>query len=281
MPIYIVKCRGHYAEWSTIVDALITKFMTLDDFKKYYADRYGLDGINPNSSFLERIARADGPTGCSALDGETWKSMVAFNRCGPNETRLTEDEMWAKYGPHTKESDTTADATVPDDKEAEIRRIAEEDRAERIHLRHSALDALLREVDAHDIGVPLRLSFTQQGGGKWPLWYFPHTLLSFGYFPSEYSEDVGYIPPEHVKRQADAITVRYDAAPRLAAIVRLLLEDAKHVREMITNLCAHTCEGREVYSKNLRHASNCFSTEFDGDIFERIENIAKGESNGT
>lgn len=100
MPNYIVKCRGHYAEWSTVVDAPVTRFMTLDQFAAYYRTEYGERGMD---DLPARLDRADGPNACSAYTGESWASMVAFNRCGPRETRLTEDEIWAKYGPDAPE----------------------------------------------------------------------------------------------------------------------------------------------------------------------------------
>lgn len=94
MPKYIVKCRDHYAEWSTIVDAPTTRFMPLEVFKEYYRNEYGAYGME---ALPERLARADA-TGCSSRD-ETWLQLLQGNRAGEDEDELSENQLWLQYGP--------------------------------------------------------------------------------------------------------------------------------------------------------------------------------------
>ena len=100
MPKFIVKHRDHYAEWSTVVDAPVTNFMSLPEMEKHVAFRYGQEGLD---ALPPRIKRAD-ETGSSSLYGDTWESCVQFNRAGPGETRLDADGLWDRYGPKEERS---------------------------------------------------------------------------------------------------------------------------------------------------------------------------------
>lgn len=88
MPRYIIKLDDHYLEWSTIVDAPVTYGMTLEQFKHYYKDEYGAEGMR---RLGERLQRVD-DHGCSAF-GETLDALLAFNRAGVGETCLTKEQI--------------------------------------------------------------------------------------------------------------------------------------------------------------------------------------------
>lgn len=55
MPRYIVKIAGKYLEWSTVVDAHVTYPMTLDEFREYYKERYGTEGMRDLGDRLGRV----------------------------------------------------------------------------------------------------------------------------------------------------------------------------------------------------------------------------------
>jgi len=82
---YIIKLKDYYLEWSTIVDAPLTYGMALDEFKGYYKDEYGNDGLRdlPN-----RLARVEAK-GTSAHDEESAESTIWLNRAGPKERPST------------------------------------------------------------------------------------------------------------------------------------------------------------------------------------------------
>lgn len=91
---FIVKLDGCYMEWSTIVDAPISYLMPLPAFEKYYARRYGAEGLG---GLAKRIARAD-QNGTSLLDSsDDLESICEWNRAGENETSLTREELIAIY----------------------------------------------------------------------------------------------------------------------------------------------------------------------------------------
>lgn len=99
MPRYIICIRRKqlknslYCEWSTIVDAPITRLVRLPEFTEYYRSRYGSAGM---ADYDERIARAQA-TGCSALAGTTLLELIVNNRAGDNETRLTLQQIVKQY----------------------------------------------------------------------------------------------------------------------------------------------------------------------------------------
>ena len=67
-----------YAVWSSIVDAPVTYGMTRDKFERWYRREHGREGAE---ELVARLERADGPSRCSALDGETLAGLVLVNRC--------------------------------------------------------------------------------------------------------------------------------------------------------------------------------------------------------
>ena len=84
MPQYIAKLNGLYFLWSTVVDAPVTGGMTLPEFREYYQDRFGTEGMRDLPQRMERVA-AKGTS--SRLDGSVDEMLVA-NRAGPGETCL-------------------------------------------------------------------------------------------------------------------------------------------------------------------------------------------------
>lgn len=94
MSSFIIKIKDQYLEWSTIVDAPVTFGMELKHFKRYYQKSNGTNGM---SHFQERIDRAD-KTGSSGYPPyNTLWSIIVGNRAGPNESELTEDEIYQAY----------------------------------------------------------------------------------------------------------------------------------------------------------------------------------------
>ena len=96
MGTFIIKLNGEegdfYLEWSTIVDAPITYGMSLEEFKEFYKEEYGNKGINELPARLERVKR----TGCSAFN-TTLDSLLACNRLGDNEVKISKEEIYRKY----------------------------------------------------------------------------------------------------------------------------------------------------------------------------------------
>lgn len=80
---------GLFFEWSTVVDAPVTKGMKREEFEEYYLDSYG------KSSYIDmtqRLSRAEN-NGTSSMIGHTLEELIECNRAGPQETRLTFDQI--------------------------------------------------------------------------------------------------------------------------------------------------------------------------------------------
>ncbi len=96
MPKYIIKMSGEgkdfYLKWSTVVDAPTTYGMSLDEFKEFYRQEYGNQGIQQLPQRLERVER----TGCSAYT-KTLDEVLINNRAGDNETEISKAEIFRKY----------------------------------------------------------------------------------------------------------------------------------------------------------------------------------------
>lgn len=97
MPRYIIKLhsssrrKDYYLEWSTVVDAPVTRGMSLDEFKEYYRNHSG-DRVDSLDVRLLRVEK----TGTSAFN-ETLKSVIADNKAGENGKHLTFNELLGKY----------------------------------------------------------------------------------------------------------------------------------------------------------------------------------------
>jgi hypothetical protein len=96
MPRYIIKLQDQdqawYLEWSTIVDAPVTRGLPLKEFKYQYIDEHGLSALEELEQRLERVEK----TGTSAFDRDLEK-VILCNRAGPNEERLTKQQLIDKY----------------------------------------------------------------------------------------------------------------------------------------------------------------------------------------
>lgn len=78
--------RGQrFMEWSTVVDAPVTWGVPLREYKRYYKERYGSDGMKHLATVLADIER----TGAATAFGETAEQAVLCNRAGRGETGLT------------------------------------------------------------------------------------------------------------------------------------------------------------------------------------------------
>lgn len=98
---YIIKIKGCYMEWSTIVDAPVTNGMTLEEFVKYYMGKYGVRGMDALGERLDRVEKF----GHSALGPSmTLTELLEHNHAGKNEECLTEDEIYKMYCTDVDES---------------------------------------------------------------------------------------------------------------------------------------------------------------------------------
>ncbi len=93
MPRYILKLDKWYFEWSTIPDAPITYGMTLEEFKTYYQNEYGLSGMDALPARLERVEES----GTSAIPRQTADQLITFNRAGDNEENLSKELLIQNY----------------------------------------------------------------------------------------------------------------------------------------------------------------------------------------
>ena len=85
MPRYIIGHDGWYFEWSTIVDAPVTRGMRRDAFEEYYWEEYGNEGLR---EFPRRMARVD-EKGTSALNYDSAEDTIICNRAGFKEAELS------------------------------------------------------------------------------------------------------------------------------------------------------------------------------------------------
>jgi len=100
MPKYIVKIKGLYGEWSTISDTPHSTLMTFKEFKEYYNEQYGLEGMIELPWRMERVEK----TGCSAnWGGDALEDLIDSNRCGEwikgwkGKTKLTIKQILRVY----------------------------------------------------------------------------------------------------------------------------------------------------------------------------------------
>lgn len=91
---YIVKLNEYYFEYSTVVDAPVTFGMSLDEFKGHYRREYGALGMNGLDERLRRVEQNG--TSCR-LENNTPELVMSDNRAGPDESRLTLNEIYKAY----------------------------------------------------------------------------------------------------------------------------------------------------------------------------------------
>ena len=91
---FIIKMEDYYLEWSTITDSPVTFGMALDEFKEYYQAEYGRSGMRDLEVRLERVKEHNSSAHRSAY----WPPrLFGYNRAGPNESQLTEEEIYRAY----------------------------------------------------------------------------------------------------------------------------------------------------------------------------------------
>lgn len=99
MPVYIVKLtdkkdsKDYYLEWSTVVDAPVTRGMSLDEFKRYYQCRYGEEGFDKLPDRLSRVEQK----GTSSIEDRSVESLITLNRAGEAENHLDYDDLIEEY----------------------------------------------------------------------------------------------------------------------------------------------------------------------------------------
>lgn len=85
MPTYICRFEHggtpYYFDFSTVVDAPVSCAMKLREYKRYYFDKYGSEGMR---DLPGRLARADAK-GTSSISDKDLRDTVSFNRAGPKE----------------------------------------------------------------------------------------------------------------------------------------------------------------------------------------------------
>lgn len=97
MPRLICKFTDNneswYLEWSTVVDAPITFGMSLEDYKSYYKDEYGNQGMSDLESRLQRVENK----GTSSMIYKSLDDLIGYNRAGRNETVLSKQQLIDVY----------------------------------------------------------------------------------------------------------------------------------------------------------------------------------------
>ena len=92
MPRYIIKLSDNnkdwYLEWSTIVDAPVTYGMSLVDFKAFYKEEYGNQGMEKLEERLKRVEKQGTSALYCSVDG-----LISYNRAGPKESSLSKQEI--------------------------------------------------------------------------------------------------------------------------------------------------------------------------------------------
>jgi hypothetical protein len=82
-----------YLEWSSIVDAPVTRGMSLEELREHIKREYGNEGVY---GFPDRMRRVEA-RGSSLTDGSTARDVVSFNRAGRGETCLTMAQLVEVY----------------------------------------------------------------------------------------------------------------------------------------------------------------------------------------
>ena len=89
----IIKIKDCYLEWSSVVDAPVSRGVGRAEFEKYYRRVYGKRGAYDLS---KRLDRAD-EFGVADNGWGTVDDVIEFNRAGKDGTCLTLDEIYTQY----------------------------------------------------------------------------------------------------------------------------------------------------------------------------------------
>lgn len=89
----IIKLAGMYLIWSNVVDAPVTSGMSLNQFRSFYEDEYGLQGMLELDRRMQRV----NAKGTSDMRDSNVDESIRFNRAGPNESILHREEIIEFY----------------------------------------------------------------------------------------------------------------------------------------------------------------------------------------
>ena len=95
----IIKIKDLYFIWSTVVDAPVTYGMTEEQLYKYTKEEYGRTGLEQLPEDLKRVTQK----GASWYGPYDLKYTLENNRAGPDESELTEEEIYDTYSTAPKE----------------------------------------------------------------------------------------------------------------------------------------------------------------------------------
>lgn len=84
--------KTYYLEWSSIVDAPVTYGLSLNQFREYYKDEYGRQGMEELPRHLERVEKTGTSTRTCSL-----QDILDQNRAGENEKRITKEQIIERY----------------------------------------------------------------------------------------------------------------------------------------------------------------------------------------
>lgn len=93
MAKYVIKIRDKYLEWSTAVDAPVTRGMTREEMIEHLVLSVTEEA---RSNAGRRLCRAD-DHGSSAIPFESAEDVIFGNRAGPGETELSIDGIYDEY----------------------------------------------------------------------------------------------------------------------------------------------------------------------------------------
>jgi RNase P/RNase MRP subunit POP5 len=88
----IIKIKDKYFEWSTIVDAPVSRGVTKEELKGYIKRKYGEKGLSELHERLKRVEDKGTSSYVTDLEG-----LINCNRAGENEETLTKEEIYNKY----------------------------------------------------------------------------------------------------------------------------------------------------------------------------------------
>lgn len=88
----IIKIKDKYFEWSTIVDAPLSRGLTKEGLKAYIGIKYGEKGLSELSKRIERVENKGTSSYVSDLE-----ELINYNRAGEDEKTLTKEEIYNKY----------------------------------------------------------------------------------------------------------------------------------------------------------------------------------------
>lgn len=91
---YLVQLDKYVVEWSTIVDGPLTEPLTRKEMERHLVKQYGIEGTRDLKERFERLDRK----GTTSMFHESAEAAVRNNRAGPNESRISYDDLvaWAK-----------------------------------------------------------------------------------------------------------------------------------------------------------------------------------------